>query len=218
MTKQGNIILLNGTSSAGKSTTAQAVQATMKEPYLHMGVDHFQLAFPPDLVNIEGQADAAAVGWEVVYSEAGLQDVRIGPVGKQLIRGMYRMLAALSDEGINLVVDDVIWDEWILHTAVTILHPFPVYFIAIDLSLAAAKQRERQRGNRGPGNVRYFYSRVYELNEVYDARIDAETNDPERCAQLIKTAVSTTAPTAFKQLHGRYAEVKSYGRSNTRTI
>ncbi len=201
MTKPGNIILLNGTSSAGKSTIAQALQSVMDEPYLHTGVDHFQLAFPPGLVNIQGNLVAEPVGWEVVYGDDGLHSVRIGPVGRQLIAGMYRMIAVLAESGINLIVDDVIWQEWILHTAVTILHPYLVYFIAIDLSLAAAKQREQQRGNRGPGNVRYFYPRVYELNEVYDARIDAETNDPETCARLIKTAVSVIQPTAFKQLY-----------------
>lgn len=200
MIKPGNIILLNGTSSAGKSTIAEAFQKVMDEPYLHTGVDHFQLAFPPGLVNIKGNLMAEPVGWEVVYGDDGLHSVCIGPVGRQLIPGMYRMLAALSESGINLIVDDVIWQEWILHTAVTILHPYPLYFIAIDLSLAAAEQRERQRGDRGPGNVRYFYPRVYELNDVYDARIDAETNDPEMCVQLIKTAITTTQPTAFKQL------------------
>jgi hypothetical protein len=38
------------------------------------------------------------------------------------------------------------------------------------------------------------------LNDVYDARIDVEHHDPETCAQLVKTAVSTTEPTAFKRL------------------
>lgn len=197
---QGKIIILNGASSAGKSTTAKAVQAIMDEPYLHTGVDHFQLAFPPNLVNIAGQEDGEVVGWEVVYGETSLQDIRIGPVGQQMIQGMYRMVAALSDTGINIVVDDVIWNEWILQTAVSILHTYPVYFIALDLSQESAQQREQKRGNRGPGNVQYFYSRVYDLNDIYDARIDVENNNPESCAQLVKTAVATTQPTAFKSL------------------
>ncbi|HRQ39673.1 MAG TPA: hypothetical protein PLD25_17330 [Chloroflexota bacterium] len=201
MTKPGNIILLNGTSSAGKSTIAQALQRVMDEPYLHTGVDHFQLALPPGLVNIKGDLAAEPVGWEVVYGDDGLHSVRIGPIGHQLITGLYRMIAALSESGINLIVDDVIWQEWILHTAVTILHPYPVYFIAIDLSQEVAEQRERQRGDRGPGNVRYFYPHVYELNDMYDVRIDAEANDSERCAQLIKTAVATIHPIAFERLY-----------------
>lgn len=173
----------------------------MDDPYLQTGVDHFQLAFPKNLVNIEGRMEAEAVGWEVVYDEvAGLQAVRIGPVGRQLIEGMYRMLAALSDTGINLVVDDVIWDTWILETAVATLHNYPVYFIALELSLAAANEREKARGDRGPGNVNYFYPLVYDLNDVYDVRIDVENNDPQTSAEMIQTAVAAIQPTAFKLL------------------
>lgn len=204
MTQPGKIILLNGSSSAGKSTIAQAVQMVMDEPYLHTGVDHYQLAFPPGLVNIDGRLEAEAIGWEVVYTNAGLQSVRIGPVGRQLIQGMYRMIAALSGTGLNLVVDDVIWDAWILQTAVSILHPYPLYFISLDLPLAAAERREAARGDRGPGNARYFHPLVTRLTDVYDAHIDVEVNDPETCAHLIKTAVATLAQsTAFKQLHAR---------------
>lgn len=149
--------------------------------------------------------EAEAVGWEVVYDKvAGLQSVRIGPVGRQLIQGMYRMLAALSDMGINLIVDDVIWDAWILETAVATLHAYPIYFIALDLSLVAANAREKARGDRGPGNVNYFYPLVYDLNDVYDVRIDVEENEPQTSAQLIKTAVATIKPTAFKRLAGNY--------------
>lgn len=39
--KPGSIVLNNGTSSAGKSTLARALQEAMDEPYLHTGIDHF---------------------------------------------------------------------------------------------------------------------------------------------------------------------------------
>lgn len=43
----GNIILLNGTSSAGKTTIAQAIQEVMEAPYLHMGIDQFLIEHLP---------------------------------------------------------------------------------------------------------------------------------------------------------------------------
>ena len=204
---EGKIILLNGTSSAGKSTTAQAVQAIMNEPYLHTGVDHYQLAFPPNLVNIKATGKGKAVGWDVVYGETGLQSIQIGAVGKQLIRGMYKMIAALSDTGINVVVDDVIWNIWILDAAVSMLHNYPVYFIALDLSLEASIEREQKRGNRGPGNAQFFYPRVYGLNDVYDARIDVENCHPDECAQLVKSVVAKTTSSAFKTLYQKFNSI-----------
>ena len=37
----GNIVVLNGTSSAGKTSIARALQEIMETPYLHTGIDHF---------------------------------------------------------------------------------------------------------------------------------------------------------------------------------
>jgi len=39
----GNVVILNGTSSAGKTTIARAVQDAMDEAYVHLGIDHFGL-------------------------------------------------------------------------------------------------------------------------------------------------------------------------------
>ena len=62
--KPGNVIVLNGTSSAGKTTVAKALQRIMDEPYLHTGNDQFLSPHRPDnmLVYSDGtgipQADA----------------------------------------------------------------------------------------------------------------------------------------------------------------
>lgn len=204
--EKGKIIILNGTSSAGKSTTARAVQAVMAETCLHLGVDHFQQTFPPGLIGIGTTLTGELAGWQVRYSQNGLQEVRIGPLGYRLGEAMYRAAAGISDAGIHVVMDDVIWTRQMLATAVKILHAYPVYFIALDLSLAAAEKREQTRDDRGPGNAQYFYPLVYELNDIYDARIDVEKHDPETSACLINTAVATNQPTAFKKLQQQFSD------------
>jgi chloramphenicol 3-O phosphotransferase len=42
----GRIILLNGTSSSGKSSVARALQEVLSEPYLHLGIDTFIAMLP----------------------------------------------------------------------------------------------------------------------------------------------------------------------------
>lgn len=200
---QGTIILLNGTSSAGKSTVSKALQEVMDEPYLHSGPDHFQLAHPPGMITITDNPQIETDGWLAVYGDDGLREVRVGPLGRRVIEGVYRAMAALSDTGLNVIVDSVLAEQWSLETAVDVLHAYPAYFICIDISLASAEARELERGDRGPGNVRYFYDRVYGLNDVYDLRIDADENDAQACALLIKEAVETTRPAALKHLHQR---------------
>ncbi len=56
---KGNVVLLNGTSSAGKSTIAKALQEQMDDPYLHTGVDHFLPRLPTRLFSITQEGDAA---------------------------------------------------------------------------------------------------------------------------------------------------------------
>ena len=46
-----NIIILNGTSSAGKSTLAKALQAKLDTPYLHAGIDNYIFMLPKQSLN-----------------------------------------------------------------------------------------------------------------------------------------------------------------------
>ena len=64
----GNIILLNGTSSAGKTTIAQAIQEVMEAPYLHTGIDQFLIEHLPRrlLVYSDGVDPPEAEGWLAV--------------------------------------------------------------------------------------------------------------------------------------------------------
>lgn len=202
---RGTIILLNGTSSAGKSTIAKSMQDVMDEPYLHSGTDHFQQAYPPGMITITDDPGKQNDGVLAVYSEDGLQDVRFGPLARQMFAGVHRAMAALSDSGLNVIVDSVVAERWQLEALVSILYEHPVYFVCIEISQAAAEARERDRGDRGPGNVRYFYDRVYGLNDVYDARVDAGAHDAETCARTIKAAVETARPTALRRLYGTLA-------------
>ncbi len=203
---QGTLILLNGTSSAGKSTVAKALQEIMDEPYLHSGPDHFQLAHPPGMITITDRPDTEADGWLALYGDNGLCEVRIGPLGRRMVEGVYRAMAALSDTGLNVIVDSVVAEQWSLDLAVEVLHAYPAYFVCLDLPFAVAEAREVERGDRGPGNARYFYDRVYSLSDCYDLRVDAAANDPDECAWLIKHAVETTAPAALRLLHEQDGE------------
>ena len=75
-------IFLNGTSSAGKTSIAKALQATMDDPYLYFSADIRKPMLPPYR---EG------LGWSV---EQILDNLRLG---------YYGCLAAMSDSG-NYVI------------------------------------------------------------------------------------------------------------------
>src|SRR4051812_18538858 len=108
----GNIILINGTSSAGKSTLAKALQEVLDEPYLHSGLDHFLHSMPPSTFRYaDNPADTAADGWLLYFREAQMVDLpRIGPQGLRIIRGIYEAIAAYSRIGNHVIADDAIYD------------------------------------------------------------------------------------------------------------
>ena len=197
---RGTVIVLNGTTSAGKTTIGRALQEVMDEPYLLSGFDHFQPALPPGLLTITDDPNVHTEGIVAVYGEAGLLEVRSGPLARQLSAGVHRAMAALSDAGLNVIVDTVIVDQSSLEAIVSIFRAYPGYFVCVDVSLAAAERRERERGDRGPGNVRYFYERVYDLNDIYDLRVDTDRNDPDSSVRMIRRMVETTEPEALQRL------------------
>jgi phospho-2-dehydro-3-deoxyheptonate aldolase len=71
----GSVILLNGTSSAGKSTLANAVQDVMDAPYLCLGIDLFFDALPQRDVARLGVARAVAD--QVASGEPGIIGVML---------------------------------------------------------------------------------------------------------------------------------------------
>jgi chloramphenicol 3-O-phosphotransferase len=66
---KGKIILLNGTSSSGKSTLAEALQSVLDEPYLHIDGDFFWQSFQV-LILINAQMRNIGRGAAVLFQLA----------------------------------------------------------------------------------------------------------------------------------------------------
>jgi chloramphenicol 3-O phosphotransferase len=220
----GNIVLLNGTSSAGKTTTARALQRIMARPYLHTGIDHFLSGLPPQcrttwIGDDPPSTDYFLLLWKggpprfvprvaAEQPDPGLGDfagLRIGSGGVELLAGMYRAIAALAASGVDVIVDDVLHDERVLRAAVDALGELPVLFVALRVPLAVAEQREHERGDRGPGGAAVFYDRVH-AHGIYDLELDTSVLSPEECALQIKEALEDGSPRqAFRRLRTRFA-------------
>jgi chloramphenicol 3-O phosphotransferase len=197
----GNIILLNGTSSSGKTTLAKALQGALEQPYFHVDVDLFQQSFPPGfLVYGDGLTPAAVEGWLAVFRDDTLVEVRMGPAGYRLAAGLYRAIAGWASAGNHLIVDTAITHPRILAEAVQALYWLPVLFVGVRCQLEIAEQREVARGNRARGGARTFYASAH-AHGLYDLEVDTSFASPGECAQVIKAAIERDQPrTAFRQL------------------
>jgi chloramphenicol 3-O phosphotransferase len=89
------IIYLNGTSSAGKSSVARALQDRLDELYLHVQLDVFMQMVPlPQWERTGGMVMTA-------QPDHGIH-VDFGPVCQPLFLGFHRSLAALAAAGNQL--------------------------------------------------------------------------------------------------------------------
>jgi len=199
---QGNIILLNGTSSSGKTTIAQALQEVMETPYLHTGIDQFLIERLPErlIVYGDGTDPVTAEGWLAVFRGGALSHVHIGSLGLQWIKGMYRAIAALAADGLDVIVDDVIYDQRVLKAAVQILPAQQVLFVGVHCPLEVAEGREQARGMRTRGGARTFFHLVHS-HGIYDLQVDSAKYSPMECALQIKAGLEARpTPSAFSQL------------------
>lgn len=162
----GKIILLNGTSSSGKSSLAKALQAALDEPYLHIDGDIFWQLYP---------ASYFANKTDEVYQEWR----------NQFLPACYNSLNTFVQSGINIIIDEVLTKPMTLTWLQGALSQHEVVFVGLHCSLAELERREIERGNRKIGLARFQYPNIH-IHGEYDIELNTEKHDPTHCALQIK--------------------------------
>jgi chloramphenicol 3-O phosphotransferase len=177
----GKIILLNGASSAGKSTLARALQQQLPEPFLHWSFDHLRESSALPMARIRnGELDWASM-------RAAVFD------------GFHRSLPAFAAAGNNLIVDHIIEQAQWLADLVELLAPFDVFFVGVHCPLPELERREQQRGDRRPGEARRDFQALPRFTE-YDLAIDATQPIDSNVARLITAWHARSRPMAFERM------------------
>ena len=108
------ILLLIGTSSAGKSTLAKRLQDALPAPYLLLGIDDVFRMVPQRWGGgLGGPLSAEGFRYDRT-SDPGVVTIRYGAVGEAILKGMHRAVAAFAEAGNNLIVDEMLLDEPVL--------------------------------------------------------------------------------------------------------
>jgi chloramphenicol 3-O phosphotransferase len=161
--KKGNIILINGVSSSGKSTVAKELLKKL-ENYFHFSIDEFD-----HIINVMEERD----------KEGG----RLIPVATELF--FHDNIKMFSDYGINLIVDQILHNQETTEDLLTKLHDYPVLFVGVHCSEAELERRELQRGDRPVGQGKSQLQYVHQQNEVYDVEVNTETQSMLECVEII---------------------------------
>src|SRR5437773_6262428 len=154
--RPGQVIVLNGASSSGKSTVGRELQRILPRPYLFTGIDSFLPMPRPDghvgmtwtaRTNDNAGAPTAPLRW--VFPAHGGDPVHIefGESGHRLIRGMHRALAAVAFAGNDVIVEHVLlYEEW-KRDLVEALRGVPVWWGFIAL-LECSKSESGEEATR----------------------------------------------------------------------
>lgn len=175
---QGKIILLNGVSSSGKSSLAIELQRRLDEAFLHLQLDAFIQMLPR------------------------LDD---GDLFMRMVSGMNRCIAAMSDEGINLIVDHVVIEKEWMDQLLELLGGRHVLFVGLHCSLDELERRERTRDQRRQGFARAQVPKIH-TGKIYDVEVDTGTTSVDECAARVVECYRAMQPTAFDRMR---AEVES---------
>jgi chloramphenicol 3-O phosphotransferase len=185
------VIVINGTSSTGKSTLAAELQRMLTdagECWLVMSQDDFFARIPRAWLTYGRlHVGALAARGITLTMPRGVLERRIGPVGAQLLEAYRGAIAATARSGVNVIVDDVLlddedWRGWQRHLA-----GIEVRWIGLTAPVEVLEERERRRDDRYNGLARAEYDIVHR-HARYDLMIDTAISDPSQAALAILAA------------------------------
>jgi chloramphenicol 3-O phosphotransferase len=183
----GTVVVLNGTSSAGKSSLArefQELRAALGDCWVVFGIDDFLPKLPGRWVEVDA--------WKGPLSEDGVRLERngdraryhIGELGQRLLAAYRRSIAEIARCGMNVVVDDVMiesneWDHWRAALA-----GIDVVWVGVRCDVEVAARRETERGDRAMGLARGQAETVHRF-PVYDLEIDTTSDSAVDAARRL---------------------------------
>jgi chloramphenicol 3-O phosphotransferase len=192
MSGRGRVIVLNGTSSAGKSTLTRALQSRLEGPWLGIGIDTVVFALPTTYLNPPGWAEV----FRYVPAEPGSDApfrIETGDLGHRLVEGMHRMVASLADAGLSVIVDHVLLEpEWLPDLA-SRLAGHEVLFVGVRCPLDVVVAREAGRRDRTIGQAAAQFEVVHRA-AGYDLEVDTSVLSADAAAERIALAVEGGFP------------------------
>ena len=177
----GKIIIINGPSSAGKTTLALALQKQIDIPFMRFSFDLFldHKSLPME------QIRNGTFSWE---------DMR-----PPVFRGIHQCLPALATAGNNVIFDHIIENKEWLHELIALISDLDVFFVGLHCSLPELERREMQRGDRRKGEAQQDFQTVHSIT-AYDLELNSENALEENVALLIQAWRNRKRPSALDKM------------------
>jgi chloramphenicol 3-O phosphotransferase len=193
-----DVFLVNGPSSAGKTTLCRALQAAISEPYLVVGFDDFIFLSAPRYYRgadtaRQSERDAfTALGAEMVTTSPPGAPLTVaakfGPVFRRLVDSMAPAVRALVDGGNPVIFDHVLHDQAMHDSCRAAFAGLDVFSVGVTCPIDILEARERVRGDRVLGRARGLAEVVHGFL-TYDLTVDTGALSPQACVAAILAAL-----------------------------
>ncbi len=184
------LIVLNGPSSAGKSTIIAALQDLWPRALFASGLDVFIGGWPSSHVTLpESHATTPFNGMRIVPG-AGPAPSWIPEYGDQfhtIMRIAHQSWAAMHDAGLDLVIDHVILDATLREQARGTLTA--AYWVGVTCDVDELVRRERARGDRRLGFASGTAAVVHD-EMTYDLTVDTTATPADVLARRIISSIN----------------------------
>ena len=165
------VVVLNGTSSSGKTTIARAFQELAPRLFLNFSIDSILQALPQSAINR-------------IARSADISDLRY----PELARAFYACVRQLLDLGHDLIIDNAVTARYQAELLRAATESHEVLLVGLDCPVALLREREKQRGDRRPGLAEQQQGGIHTWL-AYDLRIDTSIVSPEEAATRIVQAL-----------------------------
>jgi chloramphenicol 3-O phosphotransferase len=169
--KQMYSIILNGTSSSGKSSIARAIQLQASVPYIHLQVDMVLGAIP--------------------WSNTAVSD-NLDECFQTGINNFHRALPILITPPFFGIVDTVILREEKYMECLACMGDLRYITVGVHCPVEVVTRRELDRGDRKIGLAASQFERVHS-NRMYNIKVDTSTMTPEQAAEMILNHIKRIA-------------------------
>jgi chloramphenicol 3-O phosphotransferase len=183
----GTLLVINGTSSSGKTSLVKSIQRLADRSFLDAGLDRFIWMLPgryleqPLWDDVLGKADTA------------------GLTGHQLVMAMHRAAVTLCEAGWDVCMDHVLVEQaWALDLA-QVCRNTRAYLIGVECPLDVLEKREKERRDRTLGQAVRQFPLVHRWC-MYDISVNSASFSPDECARSVLSYVLSHEPNAIHEM------------------
>ena len=192
---EANVIVLNGTSSAGKTTLAKAIQYVAETPYQILSFDQFRDGLPDRFRGLNSPDDTTgAQGINVVAERLNGEIktyIRFGDHLQQVMHAMHQSVLAFIESDQNVILDHFVNNAITANNLMMVLANVNRILVQVTCEPDELLHREQSRPGRFPGTAETQRALMSDCLD-YDLSVDSTHTDPISLANQVLEYIANT--------------------------